>query len=97
MGMESAHCLPVKVCKDTTRRNNREVLHKDGETIHTLDEVAALLGLSRQRVHEIEKRALNKLREAFLREIPALKYKWNRGGICGLQELDNTSALFHHS
>lgn len=56
-----------------------------------------MLGLSRQRVYEIEKRALNKLREAFLREIPTLEYKWNRGGICGLRERDDADAVFQNS
>ena len=37
-------------------------------TVRTLEEVASILGLSRQRVHEIERRALRKLRRSFARQ-----------------------------
>lgn len=87
----------MKIGKQAHRLHKCEVLHEDDKTIHTLGEVAAMLGLSRQRVYEIEKRALNKLREAFLREIPTLEYKWNRGGICGLRERDDADAVFQNS
>jgi len=38
-------------------------------TVLTLEEAAKILGLSRQRVYEIEKRALRKLRQALDKEM----------------------------
>jgi predicted DNA-binding protein YlxM (UPF0122 family) len=54
----------------------------------SLEEVANRMGLSRQRVHEIEARAINKLRHAFVREMPSLKLRKNENGrVCGLTEV----------
>ena len=44
-----------------------------GHAVRSLDEVALILGLSRQRVHEIESRAFQKLREALAEEVPSLE------------------------
>jgi hypothetical protein len=57
--------------------------------VRSLHEVAEMLGLSRQRVHEIEASAIRKLRHAFVREIPSLEFRKDEGGkVCGLTEAD---------
>lgn len=55
----------------------------------TRDEVADIMGLSRQRVHDIEKVAFRKLRQAFMRQLPRLQSVRNdQGAVCGLRETE---------
>ena len=62
-----------------------------GNTVRTLDEVAEILGLSRQRVHEIETRAFKKIRQAFAEQMPALELERDENGaVCGLKEADRS-------
>jgi hypothetical protein len=64
----------------------------DGNAVRSLDEVADILGLSRQRVHDIEKRAFKKLRRAFVKNAPALELERDgRGSVCGLKEIEHGS------
>jgi Sigma-70, region 4 len=59
--------------------------------VRSLDEVADMIGISRQRVYEIEKRAFRKLRRALMQEMPTLELKWDHNGsVCGLSEQDNS-------
>jgi DNA-directed RNA polymerase sigma subunit (sigma70/sigma32) len=66
-----------------TWKQMRPVTH----AVRSLDKVGNMLGLSRQRVHEIEASAIRKLRHAFVREMPSLKLRRNESGrVCGLTE-----------
>lgn len=57
--------------------------------VRSLATVGEMLGLSRQRVHEIEAAALRKMRHAFIREMPSLKLQTDDcGRACGLAETD---------
>ena len=57
--------------------------------VRSLATVAEMLGLSRQRVHEIEADALRKMRHAFVREMPSLRLQTDHcGRVCGLTEAD---------
>jgi hypothetical protein len=60
----------------------------------SLEEVAILMGLSRQRVYEIEVIAINKLRHEFIREMPSLELRRDEyGQVCGLSEAYYDSLL----
>lgn len=68
---------------------NRMQPRSSGHAVRSLATVAVMLGLSRQRVHEIEADALRKLRHAFVREMPSLKLQMDDyGRVCGLTEAD---------
>jgi len=57
--------------------------------IRSLDEVADILGLSRQRVYEIESRAFQKMRDAFVHEMPSLEFRRDEYGLVrGLKEVE---------
>ena len=57
--------------------------------VRSLDEVAVILGLSRQRVYEIESRAFQKLRDALVHEVPSLELRHDqRGVVNGLTEVE---------
>jgi Sigma-70, region 4 len=57
--------------------------------VRSLDKVADMLGLSRQRVHAIEASAIKKLRHAFIREMPSLELRKDEyDRVCGLTETD---------
>jgi hypothetical protein len=61
-------------------------------TVRTLDEVGEILGLSRQRVHDIETRAFKKLRHAFVRQMPSLELERDeQGSVCGLRDVERGS------
>ncbi len=58
------------------------------EAVRSLDEVANILGLSRQRVHEIESRAFKKLRHALVQDMPSLELRHDEHGfVNGLREV----------
>jgi DNA-binding XRE family transcriptional regulator len=72
-------------CKKRQQRQARKVVN----AVRSLDEVADILGLSRQRVHEIESRAFKKLRHAFLESDPSLELQLDKDGlVCGLREVE---------
>ena len=73
-------------------RTFRPPAKTDSHTVRSLDEVANILGLSRQRVHDIEKRAFKKLRRTFVKNAPALELERDgRGSIRGLKEIEHGS------
>ncbi len=81
-GNNSNHNRPDEIRQAGTEKN----------TVRSLDEVAAMLGLSRQRVHDIETRAFKKLRRAFAQQMAYLELQHDEQGmICGLKELDHSS------
>ncbi len=48
--------------------------------VRSQEEVAKVMGLSRQRVQDIEKRAFKKLRHAFVEQMPSLEFERDERG-----------------
>jgi hypothetical protein len=68
----------IRICRQRWPASN---------AVLSLTEVANRMGLSRQRVYEIEVIAINKLRHAFVREMPSLELRRDEyGRVCGLTE-----------
>jgi hypothetical protein len=70
---------------------NRRYRHSRAavKAVRSLDEVAGILGLSRQRVYEIESRAFKKLREALVQDMPSLELRHDENGLVdGLREVE---------
>ena len=79
---------------DTVPVRHRQAGTARGAThaVRTLDEVADILGLSRQRVHDIETRAFKKIRHALAEQLPSLKLERDEHGcVCGLKEAEHGS------
>jgi len=73
---------------------NRMQSRSTDHAVLSLAKVAEILGLSRQRVHEIETRAIRKLRHAFVREMPSLELRTDEyGQVRGLTETDYDSPV----
>jgi len=76
------------------KKRQRRQAHQTVKALRSLDEVAQILGLSRQRVHEIESSAFRKLRHAFLEHMPSLQLQRDKDGfVCGLKEGNPDSPL----
>jgi len=71
----------------TGKRRQPRQARKAVPAVRSLEEVARILGLSRQRVHEIESSAFKKLRHAFIQSVPSLELQLDEDGlVCGLKE-----------
>lgn len=78
----------------TGKRRQPRQARKAVPAVRSLDEVASILGLSRQRVHEIESRAFQKLRHAFIQTVPSLELQLDKDGlVCGLRQVDEDARI----